>query len=440
MSKTIKRYLPPIGLRIIKSAVAIALCYVISFIRGNDGIVFYSMIAALWCMQVYVANTKKNAYQRIIGTIIGAVYGLVFLLIMRTLNLDDEVRQIADAVVISLMIILVLYTTVLINKKQASYFSCVVFLSIVVNHVGDANPYLFVWNRFLDTMIGIFVGVCVNLAGLPRGERKDVLFISGLDDTLLSGKNEELSDYSRIELNRMIDDGANFTVSTMRTPASLMEPLRDVRMKLPVIAMNGAVLYDIRENRYLKTYVISSSEANRVLSLVREKGLTCFSNVIVDDMLVIYYDELEDEVQKELLNKLRKSPYRNYVQRPRPESDYVVYFMMIYPDEVIEDFYEFLCANGIDKDLKIIKYASTDYPGYSYIKIYNKNASKENMVAYLKEMLYIDITITFGSIPGKYDVVVKPGGTNQVVHTLRELYEPVRIPKIFKKKEKADEF
>lgn len=432
MSKKVRRYLPPIGLRIIKSAVAIALCYVISFIRGNSGIVFYSMIAALWCMQVYVANTKKNAYQRIIGTIIGAVYGLIFLLFMRALDLGDEARQIADAVVISLMIVLVLYTTVLINKKQASYFSCVVFLSIVVNHVGDANPYLFVWNRFLDTMIGIFVGVGVNIATLPRDKRKDILFISGLDDTLL-GKNEGLSDYSRIELNRMIDDGANFTISTMRTPASLMDPLRDIRLKLPVIAMNGAVLYDIHENTYLKTYVISSSESNRVLSLVREHGLMCFSNVIVDDMLVIYYDEPEDEVQKELLAKLRKSPYRNYVNRPRPETDYVVYFMMIYPDEVIESFYKVLQENGVVDDLKIIKYESIDYPGYAYIKIYNKNASKENMVAYLKEMLYIKDTITFGSIPGQYDVVVKPGGTNQVVHTLRTLYEPVKLPKFVKR-------
>ena len=55
--------------------------------------------------------------------------------------------QILDSAIISLMIIVVLYTTVLIKKKQASYFSCVVFLSIVVNHVADANPYLFVWNH-----------------------------------------------------------------------------------------------------------------------------------------------------------------------------------------------------------------------------------------------------------------------------------------------------
>lgn len=429
MSRNEKHRFPPIGLRIIKSAAAVALCYLVSFLRGNSGIVFYSQLAALWCMQVYVANTRQNAIQRTIGTVIGAVYGLIFLLVRNQFTFSEKMDEIVSAAVISVMLVAVLYTTVLIKKKQASYFSCVVFLSIVVNHMADANPYLFVWNRFLDTMIGIAIGIGVNCFSLPKEKHKDILFISGLDDTLLS-KKDSLSDYSKVELNRMLDEGLNFTVSTMRTPAALMEPMRDIRLRLPVIAMNGAVLYDIREKMYLKTYVISSSESNKVRSLVKEQGLTCFSNVIVDDLLVIYYDELEDEVQKRLVQELRRSPYRNYVRRSLPETEYVVYFMMLYPHEVIEHFYKVLQEHGITEELKVLKYDSVDYSGYAYIKIYNKNAAKENMIAYLKEMLHIEKTVTFGSIPDHYDVVVRPGDTNQVVHSMRKLYEPVKKPKI----------
>lgn len=429
MNKKIKSHFPPIGFRIIKSAAAVALCYVVSFIRGNSGIVFYSQLAALWCMQVYVANTRKNAIQRTIGTIIGAVYGLFFLLLKNHFIPSGKPEEIVSAAVISLMLIVVLYTTVLLKKKQASYFSCVVFLSITVNHMTDANPYLFVWNRFLDTMIGIAIGIAVNCFSLPREKHRDILFISGLDDILLSSKNS-LSDYSMVELNRMLDEGMNFTISTMRTPAALIEPMRDIRLKLPVIAMNGAVLYDIRERMYLKTYVISSVESHRILSLARERGLMCFSNVIVDDMLVIYYDETDDEVQMRLVKELRRSPYRNYVKRPLPETEYVVYFMLLYPHEVIEDFYRVLQEHGITEELKVLKYISADYPGYAYIKIYNKNAEKENMIAYLKEMLHIEKTVTFGSIPEHYDVIVRPGDTNQVVHTLRKLYEPFKRLKI----------
>lgn len=412
-------------MRIVKSAAAIAICYLIFFLRGNNGIVFYSQLAALWCIQVYISNSRKNAVQRFIGTIIGAAYGLIFLLIKRKMNFSAGRNEVISALVISGMIIVVLYTTVLIKKKQASYFSCVVFLSIVVNHVSDSNPYLFVWNRFLDTVIGIAVGIGVNCFSLPKDKQKDILFISGLDDTLLH-KEDNLSDYSKVELNRMLDEGVQFTISTMRTPASLMKPMSDIRLKLPVIAMDGAVLYDIQENIYLRTYVISNTMSKEILGLIHKQGLECFVNVIIDDMLVIYYRETQDKVHNQLIKEMRKSPYRNYVKSESLNSEDVVYFMLLYPKEMIEDFYQVLKVNKFTDKLKVLKYDSADYPGYAYIKIYNRNATRENMSWYLKDILRLDKTVTFGSIEGRYDVVIAPGDTNKVVHELKKRYEPVK--------------
>lgn len=419
--------MPRIGLRIIKSAIAVALCFFISFLRGDAGIVFYSQLAALWCIQMYVTNTKKNALQRLIGTIVGAVYGLLFLLVERKMGITAGEDGFAHAAFVSGMIVVVLYTTVVMQKKQASYFSCVVFLSIVVNHIGDLNPYLFVWNRFLDTVIGIFVGIGVNSFSFPRERRRDILFISGLDGTLLN-KNGNLSDYGRVELNRMLDDGAKFTVATMRTPASLMEPLRDIRIKLPVIVMDGAALFDISNKEYVKVYVISHQKAGEVLSLVKEAGLVCFSNVVVDDVLFIYYEETEDTVVQNLVKQLRKSPYRNYLRRELPETEQVVYFMLLYPKPVIEDFYRTLKDRGITEELKVLKYDSDDYPGYAYIKIYNRNATKENMTHQLKEMYGMEKTVRIGTVPGDCDVLVQEGDYNYVVHLLKKMYEPFWWP------------
>lgn len=419
MKKLDKLRIPPIGMRIMKSAIAVAVCYLVSFFRNNNGIVFYSQLAALWCIQDYIQNTKQNALQRFIGTIVGAVYGLLFLLVFAGASKELQ------ALIVSVMIIAVLYTTVLLKKKQASYFSCVVFLSIVVNHLGDANPYLFVWNRFLDTVLGILIGVCVNCFRLPREKRKDILFLSGLDDTLLF-QNDSLSDFSRIELNRMLDEGLQFTVSTMRTPASLMEPLRDVRLKLPVIAMDGAVLYDIQKRKYLHTYVISNAMSHRVLSLIHSQGLECFTNVIIDDVLVIYYRETQDRVQYTLVEELRHSPYRNYVKSEGLTVENVVYFMLLYPKDRIEALYQLMKQQTITESLKVLVYDAAEYPGYAYMKIYNRNASREHMLLYLKELISVEKTVTFGSIADKYDVVVTDGDVNRVVQEIRKRYEPVK--------------
>ena len=130
-----KKIIPHIGMRIVKSALGVFICFLIYLIRGKHGAPFYSALAVLWCIQNQTRNTLGNALQRTIGTLIGAIYGLLYLLI--TMNIFDTGNGISHYFVISVLLIPVIYTTVLIRQKKASYFSCVVFLSIVVNHFMD---------------------------------------------------------------------------------------------------------------------------------------------------------------------------------------------------------------------------------------------------------------------------------------------------------------
>ncbi len=420
--------IPGIGMRIIKSGIAVSLCMIVNLMRGAGSMVFYSMLAALWCIQMYRNNTLSNAIQRTIGTIVGALYGLVYILIYPSLS-GGEAGIVVDTVLMFVSIVLVLYTTVLIHKKQASYFSCVVFLSIVVNHIADSNPYLFVWNRFLDTMIGIVIGVFVNNIRISLSPDRDTLFVSGVDGILVNRENE-ISAFSKVELNRMIDDGLKFTLATMRTPASLLEPLSDIHFKYPVIVMDGAAIYDIKKSEYVTEYVISENTAMDLVELMKANGMNPYINVIIDDTLLIYYQDTTDEVNKNLVSKLRVSPYRNYINREYPGDESVVYFMLLDTNSRIEDFYKALSDNEYDKKLKIIKYASEDYEGYSYIKIYNKNASKENMLLYLSEKYNISHMLTFGTVEGKYDVTIEENNFNKMVRLVRSKYEGIN-PKTY---------
>lgn len=413
--------MPKIGLRIIKSAIAIGLCFFVDWLRGGAGIVFYSQLSALWCMQTYRTNSKKNAIQRFIGTVIGAVYGLIFLLMDRQIFAKWSHPDFSAKVVISLFIIAVLYTTVLTKKKQASYFSCVVFLSIVINHIGDNNPYLFVFNRFLDTIIGIIIGIAINDFVLPSKKDRDTLFVSTMDDTLLK-KDEKLNDYSKAELNRLIEDGMKFTVATMRTPAIIMENLGDINMKYPVIAMDGAALYDVATRTYPKKYVISPVNALEIREFIEQYSKYYFTNIIVDDTLLIYYQPDMDGVMKEVADSLRYSPYRNYIMREVPRDEAVVYYMILDTKDKQQLLYEALIDNGYGKHYKIVFYDSDTYEGCSYIKIFNKNATIDNMLDYLLSMYGITKSTTIGTIPGKYDVTVTGSYANKAVKNIRDLY------------------
>ncbi|MBP5494079.1 MAG: HAD hydrolase family protein [Lachnospiraceae bacterium] len=421
MSKK-KIKLPPIGLRIIKSAVAVFMCYAVNLLRAGGGIVFYSQLSALWCMQDYASDTKKNAIQRTEGTFIGALYGLIVLVMFNSVSPDGYLAVCVRALTVAAFIVPIIYTTVILNRRNASYFSCVVFLSIVVNHANDINPYLFVLNRVLDTMIGIAIGVGLNLFRFKRKKNQDTLFISGLDDTLFN-ENNNLSAYSRVELNRMIDEGLNFTISTIRTPASLIDPLRDIRLKLPVIAMDGAALFNISEKRFEKVYIIPMEIAREVSKFFEKLEQPFFANIVIDDTVLIYYNKTDSEIYNRIVEELRKSPYRNYINRRAPENENVVYYMTVDKKERIEDVLSSFKAASFDRLLKITVSDSSEYEGYTYLRIYNRNASKKNMIDYLLQMTDVKSVSTFGTIPGQYTHLITPGDSNTVVRMIKHDFE-----------------
>ena len=115
--------------------------------------------------------------------------------------------------IISLMIIPIIYSTVLLKMTTASYISCVVFMSVTVSHGMDINPYLFAFNRIIDTLIGIFVALALNTLHLGTARNKDILFVSDLNHTLLND-DQELSAYTKVKLKQLLEQGANITIAT----------------------------------------------------------------------------------------------------------------------------------------------------------------------------------------------------------------------------------
>ncbi|NCC45181.1 MAG: hypothetical protein EOM18_16715, partial [Clostridia bacterium] len=119
--------LPKIGQRIVRSMIGVALCFGVYYLRGEKGIPFYSALAVLQCIQPYWESSAKMAKQRTIGTFIGAFWGLAVLLIELYVFPDAVQYSVWGHMFIALMTGAVLYTTVLLDRKNTSYFSCVVF-------------------------------------------------------------------------------------------------------------------------------------------------------------------------------------------------------------------------------------------------------------------------------------------------------------------------
>ena len=419
----IPKKLPPIGARIIKSSVAVALCMVIYFFRTllpiGNGIPFYSALAALWCLQPYSNSTKNNAGQRSTGTFIGAAYGLVFIVLLHFFGLSEPILVYLLA---SAIIIPVIYLTVILNKRNASFFSCVVFLSIALTHSFDENPYLFVLNRVLDTFIGIGVGLAVNNFHLPIKHDSETLYVSGIDSVLIPD-DHSVNAFNKVELNRMIESGVKFTLSTIRTPAEVKSLMKGVDLKLPIIVMDGAAMYDLNEREYLEAEFLQADICEQAERIIAYHGMHCFVNVMYDATLLIFYGELWNTAEKDLYETHKHSPYRNYIRdifRRHDASERVLYLTVL--DEITK------IAN-LEKQLvhelgtlARITVTDSEYDGYQYLKVFSSAASKEHMLVKLKSHTGCDNVVTIGSIEGKYDVYIGNGGGNATIKKLKKLY------------------
>lgn len=147
-----------IGMRVIKTVVAVYICFLISFLR--KGIPFYSAIAAILCMQSDYINSIKMGKSRIIGTFIGGIYGLLEILLIQYINID--LFGYIHYLILSLFLIPIIYTNVFLKVRSSAYISCVVFFSITASVGRSIGPVNFAVNRIIDTLIGILVSIFIN--------------------------------------------------------------------------------------------------------------------------------------------------------------------------------------------------------------------------------------------------------------------------------------
>ena len=408
-------------MRIIKSAVAVLICFIIYILRGNNGIPFYSAIAAILCMQPYIGTSLQAAKSRTIGTIIGGLWG--FLIIILDMEIHFTQIPMLHYSIVALMIIPVIYTTVIVKKQEASYITCVVFLSIVVEKVTEANAYFFVINRLLDTLIGIAISLVINQIDIPRKRNKLTLFVSGLDEVLLNEKNK-MSDYSKIELNRMIKDGSLFTIATERTVAATIEAIQGIEIKLPVITYDGSLIYDLKENRVLEKYTIKKEIAEEISEIFTANKICCFTTGLVQSTILIYYKELFCEIEKDYYEKMRISPYRNFINDDMTKATEPIYLLGLGTMSQISVLYHQIIKSSFSEHIRMVRVTCSLYEGYVFLKIYDKNALKQNMLEKLQEKLPINEVVTFGSRKDRYHIYVQETNPNKIVKRIKNLYEP----------------
>lgn len=221
------------------------------------------------------------------------------------------------------------------------------------------------------------------------------LFVSDLDGTLLNS-DACISEVTAKIINEGIANGLNFTISTARTPGTALQMIDKLHLSLPIMMMNGVLIYDMRSRKYIKKEVMDSNIIMVLLGLIKVKGLNAFLYSLVEDQLVAYYDSVESVS----LNHFRNERIMKYDKRFIEVEDLslisgndIIYCMLRETKEQLEGLYREL---SVVKGVKAEFYPDIYSEDYYLLEIYSEKASKKEAVDYLRKAGGYTSVISFG--------------------------------------------
>lgn len=159
-----------IGLRAVKTAIAVSLCMLMTYVFKRDE-AFIAAFAAIICMQPTYNQTFKSGLNRTFGTVLGGFIGYALLEFSTIIPLYKPWWNIILA---PLCLLLVIYLCNTFNKQPSVSIACIVLLCCIAQPSEEINDALiYVINRVLSTTFGIVIAMLVNKFLWPKKSREE---------------------------------------------------------------------------------------------------------------------------------------------------------------------------------------------------------------------------------------------------------------------------
>jgi len=142
-------------------------------------------------------------------------------------------------------------------------------------------------------------------------DKSKTLCISDLDGTLLN-KSAELSGYTIKTLNAMIMGGLNFSVATARTFVSASKILSGLNLQIPVILMNGVLIYDMERRYCAQINALAPECVTEIIKTLRQFEITGFMYELKDGELMTYHESLKQKPLRDFVEERIARYYKTF--------------------------------------------------------------------------------------------------------------------------------
>ena len=425
---------PRMGQRMIKTATAVFICLAFYCFRGYRGedMPTEAAVTAIICMQPYVRDSREYALNRMTGTLIGAGWGLLFLFVAVLLPVLSANLYVLY-LFMSAGVLLSLYTSVAMRKPDASSLAAIVFICVVIAFPEIEDPIRDAIDRVLGVMVGTAAAVGVNVFHLPRRRNRNLLLFLRTDD-LAPDRFSQISPTVLFRLNSFYQDGAKICLISRHAPAFLTSQLSAVTLNLPMIVMDGAALYDANENRYLHTENIRETDSALLMERLERMGWSYFLYTVHGNKTCIFHHGNYSTREMEVLNRLRRSPYRSYLDEEIYEPGEIVCVKIIGAEADIDQLKKRLHTFLRGRRLRSEVQPQAVAPDISGLYIYSERATARKAEHRLTQYLQKenpDLTPEEIFLPSGYH---SEHDAMLLLHQAHNRYAPIRFPRIPRRK------
>lgn len=221
------------------------------------------------------------------------------------------------------------------------------------------------------------------------------LYLSDLDGTLLQN-DASLSPFAVRELNRMIEKGLCFSISSARSTGTVIGILDGLRLTVPIALFNGVIYYDYSAARFVRVMDIDPQAARQVARVMEQYDLHNTMYTYQDQQLFACYTSLDTERERQFAAERSRFPQKKWRQvdslAKTAENERVVFFSMPGPKEKMD------CLYAEMKKIPNItlSYYLDTYEPLWYLEIQAGGVDKRLSVEILREMAGADRVVAFG--------------------------------------------
>ena len=417
--------LPRIGQRIIKTAIAVLIILVINTLRGQEGETMSSeaAITAIICIQPYMRDSRYNGLNRFLGSMIGVVTALFFLLLLLDFPILSENRFVLH-LIMALGVVVTLYTAVVLRLADTAGLAAIIYVCVIMVYPDIENPLYNAGLRMIDIFIGTLVAIVVNSFHLPRRKNRNRVFFIRAKD-LVPDRFANIPPAVMIHLNYLISDGAKIVFVSEHAPAFFTLQLSAAQLNAPIIVMDGAAIYDTRSNEFLYTETIPPDISASLRRRLDAVGFSYFIYTVHHNRLCIFHQGKVTEQEQVIYDRMKGSPYRSYLEGEIFEPDEIVYFKLIATDGMIPAMEATLRGVLNEGQIRSVVRQQTDAPGISGLYLYSSLANVEHAENVMMWMLREENpAYRCVEVFGKHPYRTEQDAMN-LIRTLGRAYEPV---------------